>query len=93
MCWIFRFLHIRCKAPEYIFKAIYMKGVKMPYISIETFEGKTVEQKKALIQEVTRAVTSTLNVPPESVWIVIKDVPRSNWGEKGQPISKLHAEK
>jgi len=26
-----------------------MKKVKMPYISIETFEGKTVEQKKALI--------------------------------------------
>ncbi|KKN50075.1 hypothetical protein LCGC14_0636260 [marine sediment metagenome] len=87
MCWIFRFLHIRCKTLEYIFKAIYMKGVKMPYISIETFEGKTVEQKKALIQEVTKAVTSTLNVPPESVWIVIKDVPRCNWGEKGQPIS------
>jgi 4-oxalocrotonate tautomerase len=63
-----------------------MKGVKMPYISIETFEGKTAEQKKKLIREVTKAVTSTLAVPPESVWIVIKDVPRCNWGEKGQPI-------
>lgn len=65
----------------------------MPYISIETFEGKTAEQKKALIQEVTKAVTSTLRVPPEVVWIVIKDVPRSNWGEKGQPCSELYPAK
>lgn len=62
----------------------------MPYISIETFEGKTTEQKKALIEEVTRAVTSTLEVPPEAVWIVIKDIPRSNWGQGEKPCSELY---
>ena len=65
----------------------------MPYVSIEMFEGRNVEQKKALIREVTKAVTSTLEVPPEVVWVVIKDVPRSNWGEKGQPCSELYLEK
>ena len=62
----------------------------MPYISIETFAGKTAEQKKALIEEVTRAVVSTLEVPPEVVSIVIKDIPRSNWGEGGKPCSELY---
>lgn len=62
----------------------------MPYISIETFEGKTDQQKKALIEEVTRAVTSTLEVPPEAVSIVIKDIPRSNWGEGGKPCSEIY---
>lgn len=62
----------------------------MPYISIETFEGKTTEQKKSLIEEVTRVVTSTLEVPPEAVWIVIKDIPRSNWGQGGKPCSELY---
>ena len=62
----------------------------MPYISIETFAGKTAEQKKALIEEVTRAVASTLEVPAEAVWIVIKDIPRSNWGERGKPCSELY---
>lgn len=62
----------------------------MPYISIETFEGKTAEQKKALIAEVTRAVVSTLEVPVEAVSIVIKDIPRSNWGQGGKPCSELY---
>ena len=62
----------------------------MPYISIETFAGKTDEQKKALIAEVTKAVVSTLEVPPEAISIVIKDIPRSNWGEGGKPCSELY---
>ena len=62
----------------------------MPYISIETFAGKTAEQKKAMIAEVTKAVVSTLEVPPESVSIVIKDIPRSDWGGGGKPCSELY---
>lgn len=62
----------------------------MPYISIETFAGKTDEQKKHLIEEVTRAVTSSLGVPKESVWIVIKDIPKSDWGENGKPCSEIY---
>ena len=62
----------------------------MPYISIETFAGKTDEQKKNLIQEVTRAVTSSLGVPKEAVWIVIKDIPKASWGEAGRPCSEIY---
>lgn len=64
----------------------------MPYISIETFAGKTDEQKKHLIEEVTRAVTSSLGVPKEAVLIVIKDIPKTNWGEGGRPCSELYPE-
>lgn len=62
----------------------------MPYISIETFAGKSDEQKKRLIEEVTRAVTSSLGVPAEAVWITIKDVPKSSWGQAGRPCSELY---
>ena len=64
----------------------------MPYISIETFAGKTDAQKKKLIQEVTRAVTSSLGGPRESVWIVVKDIPKASWGEGGKPCSELYPE-
>jgi 4-oxalocrotonate tautomerase len=65
----------------------------MPYISIETFEGKTPEQKKHLIQEVTRAVTSSLGVPKEAVWIVVKDIPKNSWGEAGRPCSEIYPDR
>ena len=62
----------------------------MPYISIEMFEGRTDEQKKVLIEKVTKTVTTTLDVPSEAVWVVIKDVPRGNWGVRGKPCSELY---
>jgi len=62
----------------------------VPFISIETFAGKSDEQKKRLIEEVTRAVTSSLGVPQEAVWIVIKDVPKTAWGQGGRPCSELY---
>lgn len=65
----------------------------MPYISIETFAGKTDEQKKHLIEEVTRAVTSSLGVPKEAVWIVIKDIPKTSWGEAGRPCSEIYPDR
>ena len=64
----------------------------MPHISIEIFTGKTAEQKKALIEEVTKAVASTLEVPPAGVSIVNKHSPTSNWGEGGKPCSELYPE-
>lgn len=65
----------------------------MPYISIETFAGKTDEQKKLLIAEVTRVVTSALGVPKEAVWIVIKDIPKPSWGEAGRPCSEIYPDR
>ena len=62
----------------------------MPYISIETFAGKTPEQKKQLIEKVTAAVTSCLGVPKEAVWVVIKDIPKTSWGEAGRPCSEIY---
>ena len=65
----------------------------MPYVSIETFAGKSDEQKRCLIEEVTRAVTSSLGVPREAVWVVIKDVPKASWGEAGRPCSEIYPDR
>lgn len=86
-------MNVERRGAEIYEALIQREGGTMPYISIEMFEGRTAEQKKVLIQEVTKTVTSTLGIPPEAVWIVIKDVPRSNWGERGKPCSELYPEK
>jgi 4-oxalocrotonate tautomerase len=59
----------------------------MPVVIVEMWEGRTSEQKDTLIQGITKAF-ETIGVKPESIHIVIHDVPKTNWGLKGQQASK-----
>ena len=56
----------------------------MPSIHVELFEGRTVEQKRALAQALTDAVVKTLGGSPEAVDIVFRDVARHDWATGGQ---------
>ena len=55
----------------------------MPQITITTYSGKTVETKRKLVMEVTNTVASVLNIKPETVSIIIHDVPVENWAVAG----------
>jgi 4-oxalocrotonate tautomerase len=61
----------------------------MPVVIVEMWEGRTAEQKEKLIKSVTRAFEVSLGTKPESLHIVIHDVPKINWGTKGEQASKL----
>lgn len=56
----------------------------MPTYHIELFEGRSVEQKRKLVEEVTRVTTEVLGSAPESVDIIITDVKRENWATGGK---------
>ncbi|MDL5035946.1 MULTISPECIES: 4-oxalocrotonate tautomerase [Comamonas] len=56
----------------------------MPTYHIELFEGRTVEQKRKLVEEVTRVTAEVLGSAPESVDIIITDVKRENWATGGK---------
>lgn len=56
----------------------------MPAIHVELFEGRTVEQKRALAQALTDAVVKTLGGSPEAVDIVFRDVARHDWATGGR---------
>jgi len=47
-------------------------------------EGRTVEQKKKLVEEITRVSVEILGGSPESVDILITDVKRENWATGGK---------
>lgn len=56
----------------------------MPTYHIELFEGRTIEQKRKLVEEVTRVTAEVLGSAPESVDIIITDVKRENWATGGK---------
>jgi len=59
----------------------------MPMISISMFPGRTDEQKRALVKEVTEVVSRTCHTPPQDVWITITEVPREHWSIGGKLYS------
>lgn len=61
----------------------------MPIVRIETWEGKTEEQKQRLIEEVSKCVADILDVNVEHIHVVIFDVPKTNWGMRGRQASKM----
>jgi len=56
----------------------------MPTYHIEMMEGRTIEQKRRLVQEITRVTVEVLGGSPESVDILITDVKRENWATAGK---------
>ena len=62
----------------------------MPVVIVEMWEGRTNEQKEKLIKGITKAFEE-IGTKPESLHIVLHDVPKTNWGSKGEQASKVSA--
>ncbi len=61
----------------------------MPIAQINIMEGRSDEQKEALIVEVTAAISRALDAPEQNIRVLIQEVPRQNWGIAGQSAKKL----
>jgi 4-oxalocrotonate tautomerase len=59
----------------------------MPVVIVEMWEGRTDEQKETLIKGITKTF-GEVGVKPESLNIIIHDVPKCNWGLHGEQASK-----
>ena len=56
----------------------------MPTHPVEMMEGRTLAQKKKLVEAITRVSVEILGGTPEAVDIVITDVKRENWATGGK---------
>lgn len=56
----------------------------MPTYHVEMMEGRTVEQKKQLVEAITRVSVEILGGTPDAVDILITDVKRENWATGGK---------
>ncbi len=66
------------------FEAPLEKTDQFMIIEITMFQGRSKEQKKALIDTVTRKLGERLGIAPTDVFIVINDPPNENWGLGGK---------
>lgn len=60
----------------------------MPLAQLYIGKGRSYEQKKLLIEKITQAIVESLGSQKENVWVVLNEVPRSEWGIGGVPIGK-----
>ena len=59
----------------------------MPVVTVQMYEGRTVEQKRALAEAITRAMVEIAKTRPDQVNVIIQDVPRTNWALGGKLAS------
>ena len=65
----------------------------MPFITVQLIEGRSVEQKHALIKEISEAAIRVLDADPDNVRIVINEVTADDWGVGGVPVAVRRAKK
>ena len=56
----------------------------MPKVTIEMFEGRSLEQKQQLVEKVTDAVVEAIDVKPETVDIILNNISKENWAKAGK---------
>lgn len=60
----------------------------MPEVVVFAAEGRTSEQKKKLMKEITDSVVNTFNVGPEFVVVSIMETPRQHKSRGGIPFDE-----
>ncbi|WP_332308879.1 4-oxalocrotonate tautomerase [Methyloversatilis discipulorum] len=61
----------------------------MPFAQINLIEGRTEDQKRAVIEKVTQALVEAVGAPREAVRVMIVEVPKSHWGIGGVSAKDL----
>ncbi len=59
----------------------------MPFINVKMLEGRTHEQKKALVKAITNAIVETCGAKAEGTMVVIEDIARDHWARNGELLS------
>ena len=55
----------------------------MPIIRVEMFKGRSREEKRSLIRELTETFVRVAGGKPESVTIILQDVDKEDWAAGG----------
>lgn len=55
----------------------------MPFVEIHMWEGRSVDQKRALTKAITTAMVEHAGANPENLHIAIQEYPLENWARAG----------
>ena len=59
----------------------------MPMIKVEMFEGRSIEQKRELVEVLSKETARITGCSVESIYVVIDEVKKENWGAGGELCS------
>ena len=60
----------------------------MPVVIVEMWEGRTIEQKRQLVEGITSSFTQ-IGTPRDAVQVIVKDNPKHNWAIAGKLASEV----
>ena len=55
----------------------------MPVVTVQLWEGRTVEQKRALVAAITDAMVEHGGAKRDGLHVILQEIPRENWGRAG----------
>ncbi|WP_152694721.1 MULTISPECIES: 2-hydroxymuconate tautomerase [Listeria] len=55
----------------------------MPFVTIQFLEGRSDNQKKALVSEVTEVVSKNLKAPKENIHVILEEMKKTDYGVGG----------
>lgn len=55
----------------------------MPVVTVQLWEGRTVDQKRALSRAITEAMVVHADASPEALHVAIQEYPRESWARRG----------
>ncbi len=55
----------------------------MPIVNVQLLEGVTRAEKEELVKDITHSLVTKLGKRPETIHIVIQEIPTENWGYQG----------
>lgn len=61
----------------------------MPIIQVQVLKGRSREEVRGLIVDITDAAVKNLSVKPEQVRVLVTEMEHSHWGAGGLPIDEF----
>ena len=55
----------------------------MPVVTVQMFEGRTLDQKRKLVRAITDAMIEHAQARPDGLHVVLQEIPKENWGRAG----------
>jgi 4-oxalocrotonate tautomerase len=59
----------------------------MPYVTIKMLEGRTDEQKRALVEKVTEVVAETTGASKDKIVVFIEEMSKNHYAVGGKRLS------
>ena len=62
----------------------------MPVIRVEMWEGRTTDQKRELVEVLSKETARITGCEIASVYVIIENIKKENWGTSGQLCSEKY---